>query len=244
VQNLQQELDAVRHHRTVLQDSVSQLESLVYRADEDTSSAPVNIYSRQSSAVSKYRKSPITFDGKDNSFSEAADSEALVRKITRQERKLAVADELVLIYRRGVQALYPDGSFYGSAQYTSVKHTREDAESERNSSVRTDRGAKSTPGSGGSGGWIDRELTLVKQSYTVEIEILEKEVDTLTGVARQQDSYCAELRIRLEDALRQMYRWTLSSKLSISLYSLFVCPCLSLPILVDFGILSYLFDCL
>jgi chromosome segregation ATPase len=181
IRALQQELDAVRHHRTVLQDSVSQLELLVYR-DSDEYHSSSHKYSASLTAPT-----PATGAG-----SGAGDLDQLALQVNRLERRQQSLDELIAVYRKGLLGLYADGSFYGSTQYASLKSAH---------------GFQATGLGGGSGGgWIEREIDLIKKSYVTEIEVLEKYCGSLSARVRQGESYCSELRVRLEDTLRALYK--------------------------------------
>jgi chromosome segregation ATPase len=180
VQALQQELDAVRHHRTVLQDSVSQLELLVYREDE----------------VHAQRYAPMV--GSSSSPSER-DLDQLALQVHRFEKRQQSLDELIAIYRKGLLGLYADGSFYNATQYSALKFAHGFAST---STAPSAAGSSTVPG----GGWIEREIGLIKKSYAVEIEALEKYCNSLSSRVRQGESYCSELRVRLEDTLRALYK--------------------------------------
>jgi chromosome segregation ATPase len=180
---LQQELDAVRHHRTVLQDSVSQLELLVYREADELSAAASQRYTSSSSAA----------------LSTERDLDQLALQVHRLERKQQSLDELIAVYRKGLLGLYADGSFYSVAQYTALKI----AHGYPNTSSTT---ALPAAAAAHGGGWIEREIALIKRSYVVEIEALEKYCNSLSSRVRQGESYCSELRVRLEDTLRALYK--------------------------------------
>lgn len=166
IKALQQELDAVRHHRTVLQDSVAQLELLVYREDE---------------------MSPKYLTG-----TSEKDFDQLALQANRLERKQQALDELIAIYRKGLIGLYADGSFYSSTQYVSLKSAHGFEVSSSCATI--------------GGGWIEKEIELIKKSYVAEIEVLETYCNNLSTRVRQGESYCSELRVRLEDTLRALYK--------------------------------------
>mmetsp|Transcript_25316 Transcript_25316/g.37308 ORF Transcript_25316/g.37308 Transcript_25316/m.37308 type:complete len:934 (-) Transcript_25316:137-2938(-) len=173
VKTLREELDAVRHHRTVLQDSVSQLEGLVYRDEtKDNSRESRHLNHRWSSA--------------DNSSTDQ-DFEYLRRQLVRYQRKQQATDELVSIYRKGLLGLYADGSFYGRLQHAGLKESKSSAV-------------------GVEIGWIEKDIALVRQCYLEEIELLEGQCDDLLVQIKQGESYRSELRVRLEDTLRALYR--------------------------------------
>jgi hypothetical protein len=193
IKALQQELDAVRHHRTVLQDSVSQLELLVYRdSDEYHNTSHAQNYS-------------ASFTGSTSGATHAGvtgDVDQLALQLNRLERKQQSLDELIAVYRKGLLGLYADGSFYGSTQYSSLK------------SAHGFQGtAAGSSGSGSGSGWIEREIELIKKSYVTEIEVLEKYCGSLSARVRQGESYCSELRVRLEDTLRALYKSVILSPL-------------------------------
>jgi hypothetical protein len=207
IKALQQELDAVRHHRTVLQDSVSQLELLVYRdSDEYHNTSHAQNYSASfTGSTSGATHTGVT-----------GDVDQLALQLNRLERKQQSLDELIAVYRKGLLGLYADGSFYGSTQYSSLK------------SAHGFQGtAAGSSGSGSGSGWIEREIELIKKSYVTEIEVLEKYCGSLSARVRQGESYCSELRVRLEDTLRALYKSVILSPLP-SLPSLPHLPLLSL----------------
>jgi hypothetical protein len=173
VHALQQELDAVRHHRTVLQNSVAEMESLVFKDDLDK-----NAFGDSSRwiASAKHTTTETTAD---------QDFEQLSRKFQRHQRRTQAVEELNGIYRKGLLALYADGTFYGALQYEARKHNRDQSSDH---------------------GWIEREVTLITQGYLEEIELLERECETLLVEVKQGESYRGELRVRLEDTLRALYR--------------------------------------
>ena len=53
---------------------------------------------------------------------------------------------------------------------------------------------------------FSKALVAIRRSYEEEISHLEEEIDTCQGVIRQNNSYMTELRTRLEDTLRTIYR--------------------------------------
>ncbi|CAE7482121.1 unnamed protein product, partial [Symbiodinium microadriaticum] len=169
VQTLQQELDAVRHHRTVLQNSVSEMESMVFKEEHD--------FSDRTSWIS-----PVTVSKKDTSTDQ--DFQQLIRKLQRYQRRIQAVEELNGIYRKGLLALYSDGSFYGALQFEAKKLCRDP---------------------NAAHGWIEREVALITKGYLDEIELLEKECDDLVAQVKEGESYRAELRVRLEDTLRALY---------------------------------------
>ena len=169
VQTLQQELDAVRHHRTVLQNSVAEMETMLFKEDRSFADN-----------TSWLAAAPATNSSADQDF------EQLSRKLQRYQRRMQAVEELNGIYRKGLLALYTDGSFYGALQYEAKKLYRD-----QNSDH----------------GWIEQEVALITKGYLEEIELLEKECDDLIAQVKQGDSYRAELRIRLEDTLRALYRY-------------------------------------
>lgn len=173
VHSLQQELDAVRHHRTVLQNSIAEMESLVFKDDLDKESFGD---SSRWIASGKHTSSETTTDH---------DFDQLSRKFQRHQRRAQAVEDLNAIYRKGLLALYADGTFYGSLQYEAKKHSRDQSSDH---------------------GWIEREIALVTQGYLTEIELLEKECESLMVELKQGESYRGELRVRLEDTLRALYR--------------------------------------
>jgi len=97
--DLLHELHAVNHHRTVLRDTLDQL-------DREVKAKGV--------ALSELQLQQHTSDGTAKSVD--VDDE-LRRRAQRYKARSEAMDELATIYRSSVLALYPDGASYGAAQY-------------------------------------------------------------------------------------------------------------------------------
>lgn len=180
--DLLHELHAVNHHRTVLRDTLEQLDREVKAKGAALSELQLLHSPVEGGAAAKSQQ----VDGDDE----------LRRRAVRYKARSEAMDELATIYRSGVLALYPDGASYGAAQYgwqsmpvTAVKGT-------------TTGGSATVIGVG----WIEREMNVVKHSYEAEMKLLEAEVGEVRNKLRQANLYTAELRRRFEDNMRAIYR--------------------------------------
>lgn len=57
------------------------------------------------------------------------------------------------------------------------------------------------------GDWIERDIELIRRSYVEELRAFEAEIESLCQQLVQSESYRSEIRIRLDDALRALYRY-------------------------------------
>lgn len=104
---LVQELSAVNHHRTVLRDTLEQLdrevrEKVEMLSDLQATAGAFQVHGRA---------------GLDSSVLLAEGEEALARQVLRYKARAAAVDDLATIYRTSVLALYSDGASYGAAQF-------------------------------------------------------------------------------------------------------------------------------
>lgn len=132
-EELVQELNAVNHHRTVLRDTIEQLDREVReKVDMITDlQASKGLHSSAHWAVQGLEDSFGASMGRGQRAStpgaglhtEAATAaageveEGLQRQVLRYKARAAAVDELATIYRTSVLALYADGASYGAAQF-------------------------------------------------------------------------------------------------------------------------------
>lgn len=129
---LVQELNAVNHHRTVLRDTIDQLDREVrekvdmitelqasgnnkhgvYGMD-DSFNANANV----SAGRGGNRSSGAGLHNEAASAAAGEVEEGLHRQVLRYKARAAAVDELATIYRTSVLALYADGASYGAAQF-------------------------------------------------------------------------------------------------------------------------------
>ena len=199
--DLLHELHAVNHHRTVLRDTLDQLDREVKAKGAALSElqllhAPPPLLPEGGAAAKAQSQS-----------SQGEGDDELRRRAMRYKARSEAMDELATIYRSGVLALYPDGASYGAAQYGWQSMPA---------------AAVTSKGTGGSMttmpaavigvGWIEREMNVVKHSYEAEIKLLDAEVGEVRNKLRQANLYTAELRRRFEDNMRSIYRyWAVGS---------------------------------
>jgi hypothetical protein len=199
---LQQELQAVSHHRNVLRETVDQLEKqLRSKVDSwveshfahDTSGISGNLHHHPHQQLGGNEDSPgstsarVKDSGNNTRRLNANEDDEHSRKQVLRFRARAMAmEELASIYRGGVLALYADGASYGAAQYGWQQH----------SDSRDGLGV----------GWIEREIASIKKSYEEEIRLLDAEVNELRAKLRQSVSYVGELSKRFEENMKSFYR--------------------------------------
>ena len=109
---LVQELSAVNHHRTVLRDTIEQLDREVREK--------MDMLTDLQATVGAY---PAHGVGVDSSFAALAQGElddGLHRQVLRYKARAAAVDDLATIYRTSVLALYSDGASYSAAQFGGV----------------------------------------------------------------------------------------------------------------------------
>ena len=170
------EIDAIRHHRSVLQSTVSELETLVYH-----DSSPVR---ENANAILRSTK----YEGSQHLEEAAEYVESLSNEVSTLKRRLAGAEKLSSIYRTALLALYVDGSFYHSLPVnTGVRDSDND-------------------GQPLGLGWIEKDVSIITAAYVEDIQILQREVADWQFQVKQGDTYRSELRARLEDTLKALYR--------------------------------------
>lgn len=196
---LQQEVEALCHHRGVLRESMERLEKelrskvdalaeALYQIQQGHDGGSLlGLHHMELGPMGGSSASVATeLRGVFNRERTLDEEESLRRQLARFRAKSLAMEELVAIYRSGVLALYADGASYGAAQFGWQQH------------------AQAQDGLGV--GWIEREMGLVKRSYDDEIRLLEAEVNELRGKLRQSGSYISELRKRFEENMKAMYR--------------------------------------
>ena len=172
------EIDAIRHHRSVLQSTVSELETLVYQDPTPNKSA---------------LHGTLRLTGEEGAGSfhrEGADAyvESLTSDVSNLQRRLAGVEKLSTIYRTALLALYVDGSFYDNLPVnTGVRDTDSD-------------------GQPLGLGWIEKDVAIITAAYVEDIQSLQREVADWQFQVKQGDTYRSELRARLEDTLKALYR--------------------------------------
>ena len=171
-QELSRELQAVSHHRNVLRDAVEQQEKLV----KSKIDAIADI---------QYQLPGLRGEHGEDTAVKRDDVEHYLKQISRYKARSLAMDELVVIYRTGLLALYADGHSYGAANYGWEQTNSRDSISV---------------------GWIERELFHVNHSYEEEIRLLDGEVSELRGKVKQSASYITELRKRFEENMKSLYR--------------------------------------
>lgn len=200
--DLMHELHAVNHHRTVLRDTLDQLDREVKAKGAALTElqllhSPVEgLSAATTTAATAAKAQVVSYEGDDE----------LRRRAMRYKARSEAMDELATIYRSSVLALYPDGASYGAAQYG------------WQSMPVAMKGTTTGSGGGSSGtmamtmpavigvGWIEREVNVVKHSYEAEIKLLDAEVGEVRNKLRQANLYTAELRRRFEENMRSIYR--------------------------------------
>jgi chromosome segregation ATPase len=202
---LVQELSAVNHHRTVLRDTIEQLDREVReKVDMLTDlQASVGAHSAHQRAL-------------DASYLGAAEGDdALHRQLMRYKARAAAVDNLATIYRTSVLALYSDGASYGAAQFGGAPGSTLNTQGMQLigrllcvllSLWLVDVNYGVFPRAIKGVGWIEREMTAVKHSYEDEVRLLDAEVAELRAKQRQSTSYIQELQKRFEETVRSVYR--------------------------------------
>ena len=115
------------------------------------------------------------------------EEEVLRRQIARYHARCTGMEELVSTYRTGVIALYSDGSSYGAAQYAQnyeKKNMRGSNDSVNGTNPMHNKSVMNN--SKNYCGWIEREITNIKNSYVEEMKLLEvigKNVSSLSSLS-------------------------------------------------------------
>ena len=173
------------HHRSVLRDTVDQMEvEIKKRSDslaDQASAAAASAHAKES------KRGALEDSSTSNNKANSPDDDVLRKQVGRFKARATAMEALVGIYRTGLIALYPDGSSYGTAQFTALE--------------RSSYGFPS--------GWAESEVAAVRNSFEEEIHLFESVVDELRGRLRQGASYISELRKRLEESLRANYKYEL-----------------------------------
>jgi hypothetical protein len=111
------------------------------------------------------------------------DVQELRETLSRYKKKQNVLELILEIYRRGILALYADGSWYNSVHFNAFMECA------------ASNGAR----------WIEKEVAVVKACLLVDNQTLERFCHNLHLQVRQLESYSSELRSRLEETLKEMY---------------------------------------
>jgi hypothetical protein len=106
---LVQELNAVNHHRTVLRDTIDQLDREVREK--------VDLLSSLQATVGAYPSNGLGLDSSFVAMAAGERDDGLHRQVLRYKARAAAVDDLANIYRTSVLALYADGASYGAAQF-------------------------------------------------------------------------------------------------------------------------------
>ena len=164
----------------MLQTTVSELEALVYQ-DPSPNKASLDRNLRLTSAEGKG-------DGLFPLDHAAEYVETLTQDVAKLNRRVTGTEKLVTIYRTALLALYIDGSFYDSLPVnTGVR----DADNE---------------GHPLGLGWIEKDMAIITAAYVEELHVLQRENADWQFQVKQGDTYRTELRARLEDTLKALYR--------------------------------------
>lgn len=215
--NIAYELKAVSHHRTVLRDSVEQLERQVRQktdviADLESEIDKMKQQHRYSGSGKSRNDMNVDLDtsivsasgdGGGVSGNNPSGDDELRRQVARYRARAAAMEELSVTYRVSIMALYADGASYGAAQFGWQPFHSDNHSSEGASKQQQDT-ASFVVGLGV--GWIEREMTAVKHCYEDEIRLLDTEVNDLRAQLRQSRSFTTELRRRFEDSMKSLYR--------------------------------------
>lgn len=103
--------------------------------------------------------------------------------VDRYQCRNILTEKIVEIYRKALQSLFADGRCYNSIPFNDLISSE-------------------TEGSG----WIEKEVSLIKACLSADNQLLEKICRNLHSRIRQLESYSGELRSRLEETLREVYR--------------------------------------
>ena len=182
------EIDAIRHHRSVLQSTVTELEALVY-SDPNSPGPGLSHTKEAGSRFGTLRLAGSDHGNTSQHLESAAEYvECLTNDVSVLKRRLEGVEKLSTVYRTGLLALYHDGSFYDSMP-DNIGVTDTDSE-----------------GQPLGLGWIEKDVAIITASYVEDIQSLQREVLDWQFQVKQGDTYCTELRARLEDTLKALYR--------------------------------------
>ena len=129
-----------------------------------------------------------SYDGSSYLSGALDDGENLSNENSHLKRRLSATEKLVNVYRTALLALYVDGSFYDT--------------------LPVNIGVRETDADGHplGLGWIEKDVSLITSAYVEENHILRRQIADWQFQVKQGDSYRAELRARLEDTLKALYR--------------------------------------
>jgi hypothetical protein len=119
----------------------------------------------------------------DNAAMESIDE--LRELLSRYQRREQGLERILEIYRRGILSLFADGSWYNAIHFNAF--------------------LESTTASSSHGGWIEKEVAVVRSCLVADNQTLERFCHSLHLRVRQLESYSSELRLRLEETLKEMY---------------------------------------
>jgi hypothetical protein len=185
------ELHAVSHHRGILRDTIEQQEKFIRSKIDSVVSAAIsnlsssrNMFPERMSAAEQQNPASPSSRQRHPLPRDLENDEHNRRQIARYRARALAMEELVVIYRSGILALYADGKSYGAAQYS------------------TEVSAAGVSGSG----WIEHEISTIKRSFEEEIRVLDSDNVELRGKLQQSSSYISELRKRFEENIKVLYR--------------------------------------
>lgn len=191
--DLLQELQAINHHRTILRDTIEQLDRELkdkidiineYQSKYLDSNTNNNDQHQQHHYNKSYHNNDHSIDIEDE----------LRRRVHRYQARSIAMEELATIYRTSILALYSDGASYSAAQYGWQP-------------INIPQGFVNKGLHLIGVGWIERELNVVKHSYEEEIKLLDHEVIEIRNKLRQANNYTIELRKQFDENMKSMYRY-------------------------------------
>ena len=122
------------------------------------------------------------------------DQESAVRQAAKYRARASAMEQVVQLYRTGIMALYPDGNSYSAAHYDAL------LEAANAGTVAGNANASSH-----TNGWMELEISAVRQSFEAEMRLADSECVELRGKLRQADAFSVELTRRFEESVNMQF---------------------------------------
>lgn len=179
--HLRNDLDNLSTERMVLQKTILELEGMLKQVQQQ-------LFQKYASEDNEGNRNSTVLNmnpNNDNVVMTHGD-----KYLLRSQRKFNILENVLTIYRKGL---------YHIATSVVKKQTTNNA---INSNV-----LSSSANDINISNWIHKDVELIRSVYEEEIRILESEGDELYQQLNQGESYRKELRSRLEETMRSMYRY-------------------------------------
>jgi prefoldin subunit 5 len=178
---MKREIEAINHHRTILKNTLEELEMKFHQLSLHPSSG------------NDHRGG-----GGEN------DEETTNWEISRLKFKVSKLSDLLSLYRSGILALYSNGLSYSASQQQQQQQQQRNA---ADSPVSTDEraGVAAAVSSLPVFDWMERDVIL-QNYYEEEIQLLDNHINEVQMKLKQYRKYGIEVRKQFEEMLKSIHR--------------------------------------